>query len=311
MYRIRLHGRGGQGVKTGAHLLGTTLFLSGYEVQDAPRYGAERRGAPIFAYVRAGTNPINERGVIPRPELIVVADDTLLTVSAGPVLEGAGDGCVLLVHSAQDADHWRRQLSVPAAVLVLPPYREQAGAGVPVGAYCAGAAAGLIEGIEPQALERAVTEELAGFGEALIERNRRCVLAGFQAMASHQGLVRPGEPLAVADTPPPDWIAVPADPVGMAAPVIHAGATSRRVRTGLWRTRRPVIDRDRCRRCLLCRACCPDGCIGVDEEGLPVIDYQHCKGCLVCAALCPAQAISALTEERAGEDEDEETADRQ
>jgi len=134
MYRIRLHGRGGQGIKTGAHILGTTLFLAGYEVQDAPRYGAERRGAPIFAYVRAGDKPINERGVIHRPDLIVVADDTLLAVSATPVLEGAQAGAVVLIHSELEADGWTQRLSVAAEVLVLPPCRDEAGAGVPVGA---------------------------------------------------------------------------------------------------------------------------------------------------------------------------------
>ena len=49
MYRIRFHGRGGQGVKTASQILSSALFLEGFEVQDAPRYGAERRGAPIFA----------------------------------------------------------------------------------------------------------------------------------------------------------------------------------------------------------------------------------------------------------------------
>jgi pyruvate ferredoxin oxidoreductase gamma subunit len=53
MYRIRFHARGGQGIKTAGRILGSALFLSGFEVQDAPRYGAERRGAPLFAYVRA------------------------------------------------------------------------------------------------------------------------------------------------------------------------------------------------------------------------------------------------------------------
>ncbi len=43
MYRIRFHGRGGQGMKTASQILGTAFFLEGYEVQDAPRYGAERR----------------------------------------------------------------------------------------------------------------------------------------------------------------------------------------------------------------------------------------------------------------------------
>ena len=39
MYRIRFHGRGGQGIKTAGRILGTAFFQEGYEVQDAPRYG--------------------------------------------------------------------------------------------------------------------------------------------------------------------------------------------------------------------------------------------------------------------------------
>lgn len=50
MFTIRFHGRGGQGMKTASHLLGNAFFLAGYEVQDAPRYGAERRGAPMTSY---------------------------------------------------------------------------------------------------------------------------------------------------------------------------------------------------------------------------------------------------------------------
>jgi Pyruvate/2-oxoacid:ferredoxin oxidoreductase gamma subunit len=45
MFRIRFHARGGQGIKTASRILGTAFFLEGYEVQDSPRYGAERRGA--------------------------------------------------------------------------------------------------------------------------------------------------------------------------------------------------------------------------------------------------------------------------
>ena len=43
MFTIRFHGRGGQGMKTASRLLGSAFFLEGFEVQDAPRYGAERR----------------------------------------------------------------------------------------------------------------------------------------------------------------------------------------------------------------------------------------------------------------------------
>ncbi|NIP29808.1 MAG: hypothetical protein GTO02_05940, partial [Candidatus Dadabacteria bacterium] len=64
------------------------FFLEGFEVQDAPRYGAERRGAPIFAYVRASKQPIYERGIIKRPDLVIVADETLVPIPASGVLSG-------------------------------------------------------------------------------------------------------------------------------------------------------------------------------------------------------------------------------
>ena len=86
MYRIRFHGRGGQGMKTASRILGTAFFFEGFEVQDAPRYGAERRGAPIFAYVRASKETINERGIITAPDLVIVADDSLIAIPAAGVL---------------------------------------------------------------------------------------------------------------------------------------------------------------------------------------------------------------------------------
>ena len=101
MYRIRLHGRGGQGMKTAGRILGTAFFLEGFEVQDAPRYGAERRGAPIFAYVRAARSLINERGIIRRPDLVLVADDTLVASPTAGVLSGVTEHTVLLISSSK------------------------------------------------------------------------------------------------------------------------------------------------------------------------------------------------------------------
>jgi pyruvate ferredoxin oxidoreductase gamma subunit len=74
MYRIRFHGRGGQGMKTAAQVLGTAFFAAGFEVQDAPRYGAERRGAPIHVRWQRAHHP--QAGVIARPGLVVVAGET-------------------------------------------------------------------------------------------------------------------------------------------------------------------------------------------------------------------------------------------
>ena len=79
MLRIRFHGRGGQGMKTASRIVGSAAFQAGFVVQDAPVYGAERRGAPLAAFTRMARQSILERGAITHPDLVVVADDTLLT----------------------------------------------------------------------------------------------------------------------------------------------------------------------------------------------------------------------------------------
>ena len=91
---------------------------------------------------------------------------------------------------------------------------------------------------------------------------------------------------------------------GLRATAIHAAATSVEVKTGLWRTMRPVIELERCNRChWVCGTLCPDGAIEVDAEGAPRIDYDHCKGCLVCVAVCPRHAIGSIPEAQARAEE--------
>ncbi len=52
MTEIRILSRGGQGGVTGAKMLAYAGHLDGKYVQAIPKYGAERKGAPIFADVR-------------------------------------------------------------------------------------------------------------------------------------------------------------------------------------------------------------------------------------------------------------------
>ena len=64
-------------------------------------------------------------------------------------------------------------------------------------------------------------------------------------------------------------------------------------KSGSWRTFRPVVDREKCNECGLCRLYCPDGAISVDLE----IDLDYCKGCGICAEECPKKAITMVREE--------------
>lgn len=293
MYRIRFHGRGGQGMKTASRILGSALFRQGFEVQDAPRYAAERRGAPIAAYVRADHGPIHERGAIARPDLVVVADDSLVGLPAAGVLAGLDADSVLLIASHESPEAWRGRLNLQGRVVVLPVFTETTRADLPfVGVACAAAAARMI-GLPWEAVDASIASELCDLGAALRMRNAERARAGFDFAAAWEGCVCER---ADASVGPPDWIDMPFESAALAAPAIHATATSVQVRTGLWRLLRPVVDSELCHGCWwVCSTLCPDGAIAV-ADGRPVVDYEHCKGCMVCVAVCPHHAIAAVPE---------------
>ncbi len=302
MYRIRFHGRGGQGMKTASRILGTAFFLAGYEVQDAPRYGAERRGAPIFAFLRAAKAPINERGVISDPDLVVVADDSLVGVAAAGVMQGLVADTTLLINSHEDTTTWQHRLNTQANIVALPAGEEiEDRADLPyVGSRCAAAAAALSGVISGDTLEAAIRDELEALGDEIIARNLETALATYDQMQPYSGVVSEGEAVSAQDYQAPAWIELGLEDATVSAPAIHAPATSSKLPTGLWRTMRPVIDYEACKKCWwICGSYCPDGDIKVTEEGLPSIDYEHCKGCLVCVAQCPTHAIAAIPEHEA------------
>lgn len=302
MYRIRFHGRGGQGIKTAGRILGSAFFRDGFEVQDAPLYGAERRGAPMFAYVRAARTPIFERGVIATPDLIVVADDTLVPAAAAGVLKGISARSVLLLNSRESAATWTVRLNYPGKILVIEAEDtdDTAEAGY-IGATCAGAAARLVGAISRDALEHAIRQEVAPLGAAIVAENLRRALAAYDAIEAEAGCVTEAAETTAMDYARPSWIELQLEDASRSAPAIHAGATSVEVRTGLWRSMRPVIDYDGCHRCnWICSTFCPDSAISVRPDSYPEIDYDHCKGCMICVAVCPHHVIAAIPEHGAG-----------
>lgn len=305
MYRIRFHGRGGQGVKMASRIIGTALFRSGFVVQDAPKYGAERRGAPIFAYVRAARQAINERGVILHPDLVVVTDDTLVAIPAAGVLQGITERTLVLINSHTAPDVWQDRLNIGAQILILPAGEEvEDRAELPyIGATCAGAAACLLGVVNRDVLLQAIEEELESLGPAIVQKNCENALRAFDGFIDNRGLVTEAQPLTVADCTSPDWVDLPFEEASISAPDIHGKDTSVEVKTGLWRTMRPVIDYDRCNKCWwVCSTFCPDSAINI-EDGVPFIDYDHCKGCLVCVGVCPPHAIEATPEYLAQEED--------
>ena len=68
-------------------------------------------------------------------------------------------------------------------------------------------------------------------------------------------------------------------------------------KTGTWRIFRPVIDRSKCTRCLLCWIFCPEGCIERNSNDDVEVNLDFCKGCGICAQECRLKAITMQREE--------------
>ncbi len=78
MFQIRIHGRGGQGVVTGAEMLSMAAFLEGRHAQAFPSFGSERTGAPVVAFCRIDDREIRLREPILEPHALIIQDPTLL-----------------------------------------------------------------------------------------------------------------------------------------------------------------------------------------------------------------------------------------
>jgi pyruvate ferredoxin oxidoreductase gamma subunit len=293
MTRIRFHGRGGQGAKTASRILGTAAFLEGFTAQDSPIYGAERRGAPVTAYTRLARGPILERGLISQPDLVIVADETLLTDTAARVLEGVTEEVAVFVSTPHSPEHLNAKNACSGHLTTL----DLAGMALAhlgkIGALSAplGAVAARLVGLDIESLRAAIKQELGllGVSRAVLEQNLALAADCFKAIP-----VVPVTESVFKSAPPASlWMPTYESPT-RGSPRIAAVANAPLRKTGDWRVFRPVLVPDKCNGCWLCFVYCPESAITMTEADLPVIDYDHCKGCMLCAEECPTQAL--LTE---------------
>lgn len=295
MIRTRFHGRGGHGVKTASRILGTAAFLAGYQAQDSPVYGAERRGAPVVSFTRINQSPILERGVITQPDLIICGDDTLLESPEVAVLQGVETASAVFINT-QNLKALKEKVDLPTSVIGLDITQqtlEILGRASTLSTGLGAVASRLTGIIMREHLQGALREELneLGLDADVIEQNVALGTAIFEAIREV-----PIQSVAAVSTEQMEHIAY--DNVLLGTPSILAPGNAEVRRTGSWRIERPEIDYDRCTRCGLCFVHCPDGAIALDEQGYPIIDYEHCKGCMVCLEQCRPHAITGKKEVR-------------
>jgi pyruvate ferredoxin oxidoreductase gamma subunit len=298
MRAVRFHGRGGQGAKTASRILGTAAFIEGFVAQDSPIYGAERRGAPVAAFTRIAKEPIRERGLIARPDLVVIADASLIHDPAARVLDGIEERTAVFVNSPLTPEQFQAQASSPGRLttmdltdIALQEFGKR-------GAISAllGAVAGRLVGLRQESIRDAIARELADLGLAasVIERNQTVAAHCYEAVpvvAIETGARQPAAPVQLR---------VPTyEPPTRGTARITAGPNSAIRSVAGWRTFRPVLRPDLCNGCWLCFANCPEGAITIKPDGKPAIYYPHCKGCLDCVEVCPTDALTVERETEA------------
>lgn len=100
MKEINIYGRGGQGAVTAAQILATAAFGEGYWPQTFPKFGGERRGAPVVAYVRIDNEPIVIRTKVYAPDVVVVMDFNLFKM-LNPLGDIKPDGTAIINYPDQ------------------------------------------------------------------------------------------------------------------------------------------------------------------------------------------------------------------
>jgi 2-oxoacid:acceptor oxidoreductase gamma subunit (pyruvate/2-ketoisovalerate family) len=101
MIEIRLHGRGGQGAVVGATILAKAVMKEGKWAQAFPLFGAERRGAPVQAFLRVDSKYIYMKDTVEKPDHVVVLDAGLIKTKAAQVDKGLKAGGWILINSPE------------------------------------------------------------------------------------------------------------------------------------------------------------------------------------------------------------------
>ena len=269
-----LVGRGGEGVVLASQVLADTFARAGAWVQSFPEFKAERRGAPISAFLRWDESaPIHRRYKIQECDVLVVVSPSPPSPEVlGRVRPG---GIVVLNRDTRLAEVGPfRFARVPASRIArrlgIVSSEGRAMGNVAVLGAC-------VRMLLPDGLEFLVEAIEARMSGASAAANVAAAREGYARCTTQHSLVGDerfepaGSPRHVGP-----W---PMYPVST--------SDSLAVQTGSWSLERPVL-LDACNACALCALFCPEGAIS-RSGGVMAIDYLHCKGCGICESVCPVR----------------------
>ena len=119
LIKIVLLGRGGMGIVTACEIIAEAAYLSGnfIDVHAYPSFGAERRGAPVQAYVKLSRHEkVYDRAQIENPDILIVFDDSVLTQEDVGSLEDHG---IFIVNSDKNPEDFVEKFNLSSNTRVI------------------------------------------------------------------------------------------------------------------------------------------------------------------------------------------------
>lgn len=277
-------GRGGEGVVLASQLLADTLARAGFWAQSFPEFKAERRGAPISAFLRWDDEPIHRRYKVRDCDVLAVVSPSL--PSPEVLRKVRPGGLVVLNHEERIPLSGLFEVARVPASRIAREHDVLSSEGRPMGNVALlGAVTKLVLPDGLGFLEEAVTARMgAGAGPNLVaarEGEARCTR---QRLRRDDVRLEPAPERQVGPSPAP-----PLFPVSTMDSLVN--------HTGSWSLDRPVVT-DACTACALCALFCPEGAIA-RTNGSVSVDYLYCKGCGICEVVCPVRNAIRMEEVRA------------
>ena len=100
MVEIRLHGRGGQGLVKASQMTVASVVENGKYAHFIPSFGVERKGSPVFGFLRLSEEPIRRKTQIYTPDVLVILDDTLIGLPE--TYEGLKEDGIVIINSTKN-----------------------------------------------------------------------------------------------------------------------------------------------------------------------------------------------------------------
>jgi 2-oxoacid:acceptor oxidoreductase gamma subunit (pyruvate/2-ketoisovalerate family)/2-oxoacid:acceptor oxidoreductase delta subunit (pyruvate/2-ketoisovalerate family) len=263
-----------------SQILADTFARAGFFVQSFPEFKAERRGAPISAFLRWDDAPIRRRYKVRECDVLVAISASPPPARSVALLRPGG---LLVVNRETRFPHRGdyRVARVPGAQIARRKGILSA-EGRPMGNMAVlGAAVRLLLPDGLGFLEEAIR---ARMGSALAEGNVVAAREGYRLCTS-QHTIASDTPYEAAEPPQPR---PPLPPFAVSL------TDSRANHTGTWSLERPVL-LAACSACGVCALFCPEGAMRRVGDVME-IDFDYCKGCGICEDVCPVRDAIEMEE---------------